>query len=253
MSLGPKILDGFKYVRDNWKPLLKISGGLYIVFCIFTHYDGCNNRRTPISGLDTIDVALDTFYAPVDSAAIFALYWTDSLPVLTKRIKDAIYIPPVLVFEDATDEADSLILCFEALKTASVIIENCDSVLRDATAVRTYGDTVKNDSIEVAISFEVAGTLLRKPEISYRDFRGTQIVRQTITLKEPTPNPRKVYFSASAGPRLQWDGNRLDEIEGTLGAGYIGRKNFGGGFEADFTRNDWAIKGRFVWFLNVSK
>jgi hypothetical protein len=248
-----KITDGLKWLVENWKAALITAGILYILFCIFTHYDGGDSRPAPTSGLDTISTRVDTFYAEVDSAAIFALLWKDSLPIITKRIKDAIYIPPSLVFESATDETDSLLLCYEALSISSGIIEECDSALRDATALRAYADTMRNDSVEVYVAFEVAGRLTKLPDVRYRDFRGTQIVRETITLKEPTPNPRKLYFSVAAGPRLQWDGNRLDEIEGTAGLGYVGRKNFGGGLEADFTRKDWALRARFVWFLNVSK
>jgi hypothetical protein len=238
----------FTFIGKYWKQVSWVGLLIWAIICTLSH---CSGRRMPWekgSGVpDTVSVKVDSIWVYPDTSAIFALKGFDTIPLHIQRLNDRIKqlrkrpTPPVFrVDADCRDSVGVLLGHSILLRDA---IDECDSILDDALAIRTYGDILRNDSIEVSIMFKVQGNLRGEPNINYRYLAPYPVITRTVTIKDPpVPNRRQVYIGGGIGPRLNWKDNGLDAIVGSAELGYTNRKFLSVGLAGDFTHNDYVVR-----------
>jgi hypothetical protein len=112
----------------------------------------------------------------------------------------------------------------------------------DATAIRSYSDSLRNDSIVLYAAFDVSGKLVGEPKFGYRYLLPKEVIREVHTVNHAAKVYRKLYAEAAVGPRLLWKGNELATVVGTLGIGFTDKKDWSYGIAADFSHTDYAVK-----------
>jgi hypothetical protein len=248
------------FLKENWKQISYIALLAWAIMCILSHCSGVIDPwgKHGNGKSDTISVRSDTIWAYPDSTVIFALYGFDTIPRHIERLNDSIrrlqsrFRPTAPVFPVDGDCSDSVATLRAHSDLLTLTLDECDEAYHDAIAIRTYGDTLRNDSIEVAVNFRVEGRLRGEPSIRYRYLAPYPVITNTVTLKDPPAPPRhQVYIGGGIGPRLAWEDNSLNAIIGSAEAGFTNRKNLSMGLAGDFTQNDYGIrvvirKGFFV-------
>jgi hypothetical protein len=131
------------------------------------------------------------------------------------------------------------------------ILDECDSAYYDAVAVRHYGDTLRNDSIEVTLGFRVEGRLRGEPDIRYSYLAPYPVVTNTITLKDPPR--RQVYVGGGIGPRFAWEDSSLNAMVGNAELGYTTKKSLSIGLAGDFTHKDYGVRAVIRKGFNIGK
>lgn len=250
---GPAIRSSWPFIKKNWKNILLIGATVWIVICCMSH---CGSSRTGTSNkIDTVGVKTEIRWEYADTNAILQLYGFDTLPRYVRELENRKQFRPmetsIVGADNVSDSIDSYI---ELLANANTVIEDCDKAFSNAVSVRTYGDTLKNDSIEVSVAFNVSGKLLGEPRISYRYTAPYPVITNTITLKETVVvGPfRKIYLEGGAGPVMTWD-NKLFAISGSLGLGYTDKKNWSYGLRGTFNQNGYTVEAAFRKSFNVGK
>lgn len=232
------------FLKENWKQISWTLLLLWAVICLLTH---CSGVIDPWgrhgSNSDTTVTRIDTAWIYPDTNAIFALHGFDTLPRHVKRLEQRLrFRPKAPVFRPDGSCSDSVMV----LRTHSQMLEltllECDSAFDDAVTTRYYGDTLRNDSIEVALNFKVEGRLKGTPKINYRYLAPYPVVTITETVTNTVGPYRKVYVEGGAGPDMTW-GNALNAIRGSLGAGYTDKRNWSYGVRAGFTQNGYTVEG----------
>jgi hypothetical protein len=239
----------FTFIGKYWKQISWVGLLIWAIICTLSH---CSGKRMPWengSGVpDTVSVKVDSIWVYPDTSAIFALYGFDTIPIHIEHLNDDIRKlqarrPQAPAFRADADCSDSVrvLLAHRAILKNS--LNECDSILVNNFAIRTYRDTIRNDSIEVSIMFKVQGTLKGEPKIDYRYLAPYPVITNTITLKDPPSPPRRqVYVGGGVGPRLNWNGNGLDAIVGSAELGYTNRKFLSVGLAGDFSQNDYGVR-----------
>jgi len=239
-----------KFLRKNWRQVSYIALLAWVVMCLLSHCTGIidplgrhGSARLP----DTISVRVDTVWAYPDTTAIFALHGFDTIPRHIERLNDSIRRLQSRFRSQPADHradgtcADSLATLRNHSEMLTSILDECDEAYHDAIAIRYYGDTMRTDSIEVAVSFRVEGRLRGVPSVTYRHLAPYPVITNTVTLKEPpAPQRRQVYIDGGIAPRLSFE-NIPNAIEGSVGIGFVNRSNLSFGVEAGMTHEDYRV------------
>lgn len=244
----------FGFLKKHWKQLL--VGGLlfWVVVCCVSHCRYVSPWDRHVGRTDTVSIKVDTVWVLPDTNAIFALHGFDTLPKYVRELENRKrFKPKAPVFPLHADDHDSisaLVAYGELLK--GTLIE-CDSLYGDAVALRAYSDTLRNDSIELSVGFNVSGKLVGEPKIDYRYLAPYPVITKTITTETVLAQPRKVYVGAAIGPRLPWESDRLDAIVGSAEAGYTDRRDNSFGLQGDFSQKDYTVKFAYRKSFGVGK
>lgn len=242
--------SAWPFLKDNWKQVSWFALLLWAVICTLTHCSGTLDpwgRHGAVS--DTVITRIDTAWVYPDTNAIFALKWKELKPRHEQHIADSLrrrWGGPQRPVMDvgAADMAgiDSLRHHFKMLTS---LFEECDDAYHDAIALRSYGDTLRNDSIEVAVNFRVEGRLFGIPTVNYRYLAPYPVITVTETVTTTVENGpyRKVYVEGGIGPDMTW-GSDLYAIRGSLGVGYTDKRNWSYGIRAG--ANQFGYTGEVV-------
>lgn len=252
-KFGGSLKSALPFLKKNWKNILLIGGLVWIIICSMSH---CGSLREGVSeGIDTVSVKVDTFWMPVDTNAIFTLHGFDTLPKYVTQLESRKeFKPKVPVIVDADNSSDSLTAYIRLLQESNGVLLECDSLLGDAVAIRTYRDTLENDSISIDLEIKTKGELFGEPKISYRYLAPYPIITNTITLEETiVVGPfRKIYLEGGVGPMMTWD-NKLFAISGSVGLGYTDKKNWSYGGRGTFNQNGYLVEATLRKSFNVGK
>lgn len=236
-----------EFLKKHWKEVICITALAWVIMCFLSHCTGIIDPWGNHSGSDTTStVQVDTAWVYPDSAKVFALIWKQKEPYYTERIHDSLRrrfnrpAPPT--FRPDYTCRDSLVAVIRSLEMLNITFDECDSAYYDAIAVRSYGDTMRTDSIEVAVNFRVEGRLRGTPTVNYRYLAPYPVI--TVTRKEIIEKGpyRKIYVEGGVGPDMTW-GNTLSAIRGSLGAGYTDKRNWSYGVRSGFTQNGYTVEG----------
>jgi hypothetical protein len=246
--------DAWPFLKEHWKQISWFALLLWVVICLLSH---CSGVIDPWSrhgaAIDTVTTRIDTAWVYPDTAAIFALYGFDTLPRYVRHIENRLrFRPAPPVFPVDASCRDSLVVLRSHSEVLIDILEDCDSVYNEAIAIRHYGDTLRNDSIEVAVNFRVEGRLKGVPSIRYRYLAPYPVVTVTETVTNTVGPYRKVYVEGGLGPDMTWD-NNLNTIRGSLGAGYTDKSNWSYGVRAGFTQNGYTVEGALRKSFDVGR
>lgn len=241
------------FLRKHWKQVIVFILLCWTIMCLLTHCSGVVDPWGHHSSNDTIRT-VDTVMVYSDTNAIFALHGFDTLPRYVKRLEQRLrFKPKAPVFRPDGSCSDSVVV----LRTHSQMLEltllECDSAFDDAVTIRYYGDTLRNDSIEVALNFKVEGRLKGVPNIAYRYLAPYPVITETIIIRDSHTSRRQVYVGGGIGPRLAWDGNRMDAITGSAELGYTSKKNLSIGVAGDFTHKDYGVRAVIRKGFNIGK
>ena len=246
------------FLKENWKQVSWAALFLWFVMCLLTHCTGMIDpwRYHPSEADTTRTVQVDTVLVYPDTAAIFVLYGFDTLPNHVKNLQNRLRFrstPPVFL-PDASCR-DSVVVLRSHSELLTHLLSVCDSAYEDAVAVRSYGDTLRNDSIEVTIGFRVQGHLQGEPSINYRYLAPYPVVtiKETIEINNPPPPPkRRVYLEGGIGVVMTWE-NDLNAISGSVGLGYENRKGWSFGPRGTFNQNFYMVEGTVRKSFGVGK
>lgn len=223
----------FDFLKAHWKETLIIAGLLWAVLCTKFH---CGPAQPPT----VISEASDTVWVYPDTNAIFALHGFDTLPAYVKRLEKRKWQKPAPKLASAIDCSDSLQEYLTAFNWCDNLLDECDSMYRDATALRGYHDTIRNDSIELAVSLQVEGILRGAPVFNYRRLSPYPVVTNTTTIMQPIP--RKVFVGAGAGIAGTYKRDFSPFPALSLALGYMDKQNRSYALTGDFSQNYWQAK-----------
>lgn len=241
LSFFPKILP---YLKKYWKEIIVILSISWCLFCIKFH---CHSDIED-HGHKPNDTIVRLIYP--DTNKILQLHGYDTtIRYVHEQPKRRRFEPEAPTFHPDSDHSDSIAALWLVLQNLSSLVLECDSFYNDAIAIRGYADSLRNDSIEIGVKFEVEGRLRGEPKISYRYLAPSREI--TITVHEYPK--RKMYIEAGVGPRLLWKDNVPDAIITKVGLGYVGKKNLGVGLNGQFTHKDYAVLLSGRWYFNVGK
>jgi hypothetical protein len=248
------------FLKDNWKQISWTAFLLWVIMCVLTH---CSGAIDPWGyhgdGRDTTSVTRDTVWIHPDTNAIFVLHGFDTIPKHVEKLSEELrrlrsrfrpQAPSFLPDSDCRDSVASLLAHGELLTKT---LEECDDAYLDALTIRTYSDTLRNDSIKVSVEFRVEGRLFGQPRIAYSYLAPYPVITETIIIRDPHIQPRQVYVGGGIGPRLTWDGNQMDAIIGSAELGYTTRKNLSVGVAGDFTHKDYGVRAVIRKGFNLGK
>jgi hypothetical protein len=237
----PNVAPILTFLKDNWKQLLFALFFLWAVVCTLTHCRGLSPWDAHEG--TTTTVKIDTFYVYPDTNAIFVLHGFDTLPnhvaLLQSRTR---FRPKAPDFNNDGSCRDSLNTLWAVSKELSEMALLCDSMYGDATAIRSYSDSLRNDSIVLYASFDVSGKLVGEPKFGYKYLLPREVIREVHTVNHAAKVYRKLYAEAALGPRFNWKENELATVVGTLGIGFTDKKDWSYGIAADFSHTDYAVK-----------
>ena len=241
------------FLKDNWKQISWTAFLLWFVMCLMTHCSGVIDPWGHHSSNDTIRT-IDTAWVYPDTNAIFVLHGFDTLPKHVERLEKRLRFrstPPV--FRPDGDCSDSIVDLHTHLKMLELTLLECDSAFDDAVTTRTYGDTLRNDSIEVAVNFKVEGRLRGVPNIAYRYLAPYPVITETIVIRDPHIPRRQVYVGGGIGPRFLLNGNQIDAVMVNAELGYTTRKSLSIGVAGDFTHKDYGVRAVIRKGVNIGK
>lgn len=237
----PNVVPILTFLKENWKQLLFAIFFLWVVVCTLTHCRGLSPWDVREGTNTTIQI--DTFYVYPDTNAIFALYGFDTLPkhvaILQSRAR---FQPKAPNFNGNGGCRDSLATLWNVCNEITQMTLLCDSMYGVATAIRSYSDSLRNDSIVLYAAFDVSGKLVGTPEFSYKYLLPKEVIREVHTVNHAAKVYRKLYAELAIGPRLLWKGNELATVVGTLGVGFTDKKDWSYGIATDFSNTDYAVK-----------
>ena len=238
-SIIASITSSLPFIKENYKQIIFGLLFIWVVICSLTH---CRH----ISSWDdysTTSIQIDTFYVYPDTNAIFALHGFDTLPKYVQQLQSRTrFQPKVPNFDGNGGCRDSLATLWNVCNEITQMTLLCDSMYGVATAIRSYSDSLRNDSIVLYAAFDVSGKLVGTPEFSYKYLLPKEVIREVHTVNHAAKVYRKLYAEAAVGPRLLWKGNELATVVGTLGVGFTDKKDWSYGISADFSHTDYAVK-----------
>jgi len=234
------------FLKENWKQVSYIALLAWAIMCLLTHCSGVIDPwgRHGGNGNGIELKIIDTLWVYPDTNAIFALHGFDTIPRHIERLNDSIrrlqsrFRPRLADHSTDSTCADSIATLRNHSEVLTSILDECDEAYHDAIALRTYGDTLRNDSIEVAVNFRVEGRLKGVPSIRYRYLAPYPVITKTVTVNAPVR--RQVYIDGGIGPRLTFE-NVPNAIEGSLGLGFVNRNNLSVGIEAGVSHVDYRV------------
>ena len=244
----------FPFLKENWKQISWTAFLLWVIMCLLTHCAGVLDPWGHHGGSDTASVTIDTVWMYPDTNAIFVLHGFDTLPKHVQRLEQRLrFRPKIPVFRPDGNCSDSIVDLRTHLQMLELTLLECDSAFDDAVTTRTYGDTLRNDSIEVAIDFKVEGRLKGIPNIAYRYLAPYPVITETIIIRNPHIPRRQVYVGAGVGPRLLLNGNQVDAVTVNLELGYTTRKSLSIGITGDFTHKEYGVRAVIRKGVNIGK
>ncbi len=244
----------FGFLKQHWKQLLVGGLLLWVVVCCLSHCRHISPWDSHVGRIDTVSIKTDTVWVLPDTNSIFALYGFDTLPKYVHELENRKrFKPKAPVFPAFANEHDSIssLVAYGGLLRETLL--ECDSLYGDAVALRAYSDTLRNDSIQLSIAFNVSGKLVGQPKFDYRYLAPYPVITTTITTHTVLAQPRKVYLGVAVGPRLPWESDRLAAIVGSGEAGYTDRKDNSFGLQGDFSQNDYTLKFAYKKSFGVWK
>jgi len=217
------LLSIISLIAKNWKETVIAVLVVWCVICTNLH---CGSKGSPETTIDTVWVYPDT-------SAIMALKGFDTVPVFVDRIIYKRWNAPTI--SESVDCSDSLNEYVNALQWCSEMLDECDSLYRIASAVRTYTDTLTNDSIELRVSLKTKGVLFNSPEFTYRRLYPYPVITKTITLD--TKPKRGIYLEAGVGAQIRYRRDLSPSPALSLGLGYNDTKGNSYGARGSFGQN----------------
>jgi hypothetical protein len=238
----PNVAPLLTFLKENWKQLLFAIFFLWAVVCTLTHCRGLSPWDVWEGTTTTIQI--DTFYVYADTSKIIELHEKfNTQPKNVKPLQSRTRFQPAPIdFNSNNSCRDSLNTLWAVSKELSEMALLCDSMYGDATAIRSYSDSLRNDSIVLYAAFDVSGKLVGEPKFGYRYLLPKEVIREVVTINHAAKVYRKLYAEAAVGPRLLWKGNELATVVGTLGVGFTDKKDWSYGIAADFSHVDYAVK-----------
>lgn len=247
------------FLKENWKQVSWFALLLWAIICTLTHCSGTINpfgRRGGAS--DTTITRIDTAWVYPDTNKIFALKWKNMKPIHEQHIADSLrrvwkrpQRPNIPVGSNCRD---SVALLLEHNRMMSLTLDECDDAYHDAIAIRTYGDTLRNDSIEVAVNFRVEGRIFGIPSVNYRYLAPYPVitVTETVTTTVEKGPYRKIYVEGGVGPDMTWN-NTLSAVRGSLGVGYTDKKNWSYGIRAGANQFGYTVEAGVRMSFDIGK
>jgi hypothetical protein len=238
------------FLKKHWKQIIAFILLCWTIMCLLTHCSGVIDPWGHHSTNDTIRT-VDTVMVYPDTAAIFALHGFDTLPKYVRHIENRLRFKPAPpVFSVDASCRDSLVVMRSHSELLTEILSDCDSAYGDAVAVRSYGDTLRNDSIEITLNLRVEGRLRGTPSIRYRHLAPYPVITITETVIQP---PKKgIYVEGGLGTTLDWN-NNLNTISGSAGIGYTTRSGWSFGPRGTFNQNFYTVEGTVRKTFSIGK
>lgn len=207
-----------------------------LVICLMTR--GCGDSQVTDR---TVTTRVDTLFTAVDTNKVRPLNgWSNENVIVRVDTVIRFKSPRERIPADA-GVRDSLDAFRAMLESASLVIKDCDSALREETAMRSYSNTVRDSAIAVDVSLNVRGRVIGEPVFSYRKLLPDTIFRETITITERIGPQRSIWLEAGAGPRFDFNADIL-AVPVEVGVGYMGKKGWGAGVRGDVSHKDWSVK-----------
>lgn len=243
------------FLKEHWKQITAFILLCWVVMCLLTHCSGVIDPWGHHSTNDTIRT-VDTAWVYPDTNAIFALKWKNLKPVHEKHIADSLRrkwkgskYPRVEVSNTPVVSDSALRHAYEML---SLSMEECDDAYHDAITIRTYRDTLRNDSIELRIALSTEGRLYEEPSVQYRYLKPYPVITVKETVTEVLPPKRKIYVELGGGPDMNLD-HSFNSLRMSFGVGYMDRKDWGYGIRGSFSGNVYGIEGTVRRSIPIGK
>ena len=217
------LLSIVSFIAKNWK---ETAIGALVVWCVI-----CTNLHCGSKG--SHEVTVDTVWVYPDTSAIMALRGFDTIPVFVDRVVYKRWEAPII--SEGVDCSDSLYEYIAGLQWCSDMLDECDSLYRIASAIRTYTDTLTNDSIELRVSLKTKGVLFDRPEFTYRRLYPYPVITKTITLN--TKPKRGIYLEAGVGAQIRYNRDLSPSPALSMGLGYNDTKANSYGVRGCFGQN----------------
>jgi len=239
--------DIWPWIKAHYKQILFGALFLWCIMCTLTHCTGLIDPwgRHSAGISDTVSVRIDTAWVYPDTSAIFALVWGDTLPYLIERLNDNLKRkwakPKTPIFPIDATYRDSIVNLLAYINLLEGEFNDCDDAFLDAITTRSYGDTLRNDSIEVAVNFRVEGFLKGKPVVNYRYLAPYPIITKEISMEKTLPPRAQVYIGGNFGPRFTWNDNAIDALSGGIELGFTTRKSLSLGINGSVTHKDYSV------------
>lgn len=241
----------WKSVKENPKLLrllLEIGAGIWIMICCLTHC-GSGNGATGGSS-DTVTVS--------DTVLIYDTSWKsllgDTVAYYENKLKEPKWEAPKPVFEDSDDCSDSLEIALQTLDYCNEGLTECDEHYRSDYAIREYGDSLLDDSLELRYNIKVRGKLLEKPRFDYQIRVPQKVITNTTTVTNTIGPFRKIYLGASAAPVMTMRNVSLRSAMASLRFGYTDKKNNSYGLKPSiFTNELWSVELEYTKSFDIGR
>lgn len=227
-SIIDLLLPIVSFVAKNWK---ETAIAILVIWCVLCTKIHCGSKGSP-------EIAIDTVWVYPDTSAIMALRGFDTVPVFIDRVVYKRWEAPTI--SESIDCSDSLGEYITALGWCSEMLDQCDSLYGITSAIRTYTDTLTNDSIELRVSFKTRGSLYTRPQFTYRRLYPYPVITKTITLDA---NPKRgIYVEAGAGVQMLYKRDLSPSPVLSLGLGYTDTKDNSYGIRGGLGQNLGSIE-----------
>jgi len=185
----------------------------------------------------------DTIYLPADTT-VHVLPDIVPKPIKTHPNPHTPKFEPIgTVIPEAVDCSDSVKSYVSIILKQDAMISKCDSLLADASAIRSYSDSTTDGLLTIFGKASARGRLdlLR---LSYRDDRPQMVIRETTEVPTPT---RSIFVGVGAGPDFLVEENQLESLRITAELGYKTKNGHGIGVDGSYsTSNRWFIGAKYV-------
>ncbi len=234
----------WKSVKENPKLLrllLEIGALIWIIICCLTH---CGSGNGGYGGKsDTVIVS--------DTVLIYDTAWKsligDTIAYYERQLREPIWKAPEANFSDADDCRDSLDIAITTLDYCNEELTECDEHYRSDYAIREYGDSLLDDSLELRYNIKVRGKLIEKPRFDYQIRVPQKIVTNTVTITNTIGPRRSIYLGVGAGPVMTMKNVSLRSAMASLRFGYTDKKNNSYGLKPSvFTNELWSVEFEYT-------
>lgn len=242
--------EAIPFLKKHWKKIITFILLCWVIMCLLTHCSGVVDPWGYQPTNDTVRT-VDTVMVYPDTNAIFVLHGFDTLPKHVEYLQGRLrHRPKAPTFHPDNDCRDSVAALLTYGHMLIEELNQCDTILDDMLAVRSYGDTLRNDTFELTVNFRVQGHLRGEPRMAYRYLLPTPVITITETVIQP---PRRgIYVEGGLGTTLDWD-NNLNAISGSAGVGYTTRSGWSFGPRGTFNQNFYTVEGAVRKTFRIGK
>ena len=239
------------WVSENPKAVrivLEIAAFIWIVICCMTH---CGQGRGGY--IETSDTIVEIQIVEKWDSSWHSMLG-DTIAYYEAKLKDPMFEAPQADFSEAADCRDSLEVVITTLDYCDEVLTKCDEQYRLDYSDRSYGDTIRNDTLEFRYNIDVRGKLRKPPTFDYKLLIPERTVTKTVTITNTIGPRRTIYIGGGVGPVFDTGGPDFKAMNFSFRAGYGDKKNNEFGVRPSYmTLNLWAVEVEYTRTFGFGK